>query len=361
MRREISIYLDALRIIAAFTVFFEHTNSVTKIFWRINGHAQEAVITFFVLSGFVIAFVADKQENSAPSYFIARAARIYSVAILAIPVTLIADAIGSHFQPSSYYGHGNVNLAPGLSDLLSYLTFTNEIWYRHVLVGSDEPFWSLGFEVWYYVIFGVVAFSKGPSGKLAAGAVLIFVGPKIALYYPIWLIGLFLYKVIGKHGDAVARRVPKPVGLVLFLAAPVVYFLLHGDHGTIFQPYAPIATMIVNWLYYVTVALLLSVHLIGFSIIAPSLTPLLNFCAPTIRWCAGATFTLYLVHQPIVFCLATLSPWPIPSIARALFIVTGAIALVYLLAELGERRKTIWRRQFERLVRWLHPMIFGRT
>lgn len=55
----------------------------------------QAVDAFFVLSGFVIAHVSAVKERDARTYFISRAARIYSVAIPAIILTSILDAIGS--------------------------------------------------------------------------------------------------------------------------------------------------------------------------------------------------------------------------------------------------------------------------
>ena len=65
MRPATSVYLDALRFLAAALVFVVHANysQVTggmPVLWRFAGLGNDAVMVFFVLSGFVIAYVADQ-------------------------------------------------------------------------------------------------------------------------------------------------------------------------------------------------------------------------------------------------------------------------------------------------------------
>ena len=62
MKKQFSIYLDLIRTIAAFTVaifhFFQWPEfTAGQFLWF--GYGQEAVIVFFVLSGFVIGYVAE--------------------------------------------------------------------------------------------------------------------------------------------------------------------------------------------------------------------------------------------------------------------------------------------------------------
>ena len=63
MSRAFSIYLDAIRFLAALLVLFYHANWIYRpgILFTSLGH--EAVVIFFVLSGFVIAYVAETRET----------------------------------------------------------------------------------------------------------------------------------------------------------------------------------------------------------------------------------------------------------------------------------------------------------
>ena len=62
-----SLYLDCLRFAAAMVVFLSHAASQKisgGIFWQLKEYDQTAVMIFFVMSGFVIAFVTKERENT---------------------------------------------------------------------------------------------------------------------------------------------------------------------------------------------------------------------------------------------------------------------------------------------------------
>src|SRR3954462_14908393 len=140
-----SLYLDLLRLFAAGLVFVSHLDVEPvsgKMLWMIANHGTEGVVLFFVLSGFVIGHVAARREQTARDYAVARAARIYSVAVLAIFVTLAADAIGMRLAPGLYLDHSPYNSATGPGEVASALSFTNELWNRHSVLGTNEAYWS---------------------------------------------------------------------------------------------------------------------------------------------------------------------------------------------------------------------------
>jgi hypothetical protein len=68
--------------------------------------------------------------------------------------------------------------------------------------------------VWYYVIFGIIAFDRNPARRigLAAGAALI-AGPRILLLSGLWIVGVAFYRLT-KHVSP--RGV---VGLILLLGS----------------------------------------------------------------------------------------------------------------------------------------------
>jgi peptidoglycan/LPS O-acetylase OafA/YrhL len=81
MTKALSLYLDGLRFVAAFTVFLAHY-SIQRIsggfFWPSFAYGHTAVLVFFVLSGFVIAWVTETREHGLEDYVLSRAARLAS-------------------------------------------------------------------------------------------------------------------------------------------------------------------------------------------------------------------------------------------------------------------------------------------
>ena len=66
MRRELSVYLDVLRLSAALTVFVSHLSWIQisgGFLWQLQFLGHDAVMVFFVLSGFVIQYAADTKEK----------------------------------------------------------------------------------------------------------------------------------------------------------------------------------------------------------------------------------------------------------------------------------------------------------
>ena len=97
---------------------------------------------FFVLSGFVISYVAGSKEADWRAYATARAARILPVCVLAVLVTAIADAIGVAHAPAHYaYLQQQLHfyVPTSIAGAASYLSFTNQLWYGHAIFGTDEP------------------------------------------------------------------------------------------------------------------------------------------------------------------------------------------------------------------------------
>src|ERR1700712_2326164 len=69
-RRE-SIYLDLVRSLAAFAVVIDHAPTVFDL-PNIPRWGHQAVMVFFVLSGYVICHVADTRETTLRVFLVAR-------------------------------------------------------------------------------------------------------------------------------------------------------------------------------------------------------------------------------------------------------------------------------------------------
>ena len=143
MNRETSIYLDVVRFGAAVAVYFCHAGLERfggGPLWQFEFLGTPAVVVFFVLSGYVVAYATDKEVVSARDYFIARASRIYSVALPAILITMAFDAAGSAIRPDFYRLPAQL-IDHSLQNTVSCLLFLNELWGRHVIPGSNNPYW----------------------------------------------------------------------------------------------------------------------------------------------------------------------------------------------------------------------------
>src|SRR5215471_3078111 len=128
MTREFSLYLDLVRFSAAFLVFVSHSNfrELSERVIPAAGFGHSAVIVFFVLSGFVIAYVTDTKEKLAQDYAASRLARIYSVALPALVLTILLDIFGERVSPRVY--DGSTTHDWWLLRLISSALFLNESW-----------------------------------------------------------------------------------------------------------------------------------------------------------------------------------------------------------------------------------------
>ena len=350
MTLALSIYLDLIRLFAASMVVFQHANARSftgSMLWRLSWHGTESVILFFVLSGFVIGYVVSEKERDWQSYLLARTSRIYSVAFLAVPVTLIADAIGSTINPDFYAHLTFYRGSSSVIDVLACLTFVNELWFNHYVFGTNEPYWSLGFEVWYYLIFGVAFFYKARGRTLFIIALLLLAGPKLSLYFSLWLLGYWTFRIVNRMKKSGHPTIPLPLAILCFAGCPILFWIvapyLHLPKIEFFGNKMQLdAKTIFSFLYFLVLGWSLCLNIIGFTALS-SMVPnkLLRLVGPSVRWAAGASFSLYLLHQPVMVCLAALSPFPNPSISRTLFVLGGIVVIVFLLAELGERRKRV--------------------
>lgn len=371
MNPSLSIYLDAVRLIAAVLVLLGHAFNYTEgHFSALAGHGAASVAVFFVLSGFVIAFVTDKKEHTGRDYGISRASRMYSVAIGALVVTVLTDYIGTRVDMAPYSGfwvgsgtaqrfnEGYFNPNWTWLDLLRLATFTNELWQSHVQVGSNEPYWSLGFEVWYYVIFGLYLFA--PTGRLGriglASLAALVAGPKICLYLPLWLLGVACYKILTASSSRL-DQVPTGVAIATFASTGVFYLLARKYSAPMTQSmFLPVGLNIktaMTVLHFHFIGLLFCLNLLSFHLLSKRMTwipEMTQKWKKQIQWTAGATFTLYLMHQPLLLMSLALNPFERGSTTWAYTSLAVTLGLVFLVAELTERKKNLWKGWLERLL-----------
>jgi peptidoglycan/LPS O-acetylase OafA/YrhL len=353
LNREVSLYLDVCRFLAAVMVFVSHAanRQISGGFlWQIGGFGEDAVAVFFVLSGFVIGYVTDVRETDARSYAVNRLARLYSVALPALVLTFLLDAAGTALRPEFY---SPAYIAYGAGDqpwrAAAGLLFLNEIWNTHTVMGSNGPYWSMGFEVCYYIAFGLAVFGPARWRIPACLLALVIAGPKIASLFPLWLGGVALFHFMKR------ASLPAAMGWLLFLGAPVLFLAVHalfaGSQGHMFAPFAFTAERMQSVLYFTALGALFAAHIAGFGAVSASFARILNRHARVIRAVAGTTFALYLFHMPVMLFVAAASPWDVSAWPTRLLVIIVPLATVVALSFVTERRKDQWRGLFERVLR----------
>ncbi|MCW3476907.1 acyltransferase family protein [Limobrevibacterium gyesilva] len=351
MNRETSIYLDLVRIAAASLVFLSHASwqqNSGGVLWQLQGHGREAVDVFFVLSGFVIGHVVETREHSALTYTVHRAARVWSVALPALLITFALDRAGQSLRPELYQEWCCEAHHGGIWSFVAGAFFLNDIWTHHAPPGSNVPYWSLGYEVWYYVAFGVAVFARPPWHLLGPVLVMAAVGPGIAALFPLWLLGRLCYRLCVRH-------VPGPRFGAMLLALGIVGFAVYETEAVryheIYDPFELTPTRLHDYALDHLVGVLFAVHLLGFRALSATVPGMLDRLAGPARWLGGATFTLYLLHLPLIHALVAVSPWPVTSWATRGLVFMAPPVIVLALAEVTERRKHAWRERLAGLLR----------
>jgi peptidoglycan/LPS O-acetylase OafA/YrhL len=313
MNKLFSAYLDSTRLFAALVVFFGHITFVdsTSIFSAIQlaDYGNDAVMIFFVLSGFVIGYVSKTKESDINVYISSRVSRLFSIVWPALILTIVLDQIGRYFTGDVY------NNAWWYQDTFPALRFfansvlLNQVWFLEIRPFSNGPFWSLGYELWFYVLFIPIGFAINHRGYILGGLCLL-AGPRILLLYPTWLIGYYLYLNINKFKLTVSTS------LLLIFSSLLIYFLYRLNFGE-----SGFTKRIIGeddvfnlgrssvFLDNYFVAVLVFLHFLGIynllrtldENIIPKKIYILN------KLMASSTFAIYAIHYPIIFFISSLT------------------------------------------------------
>lgn len=342
-----SVLLDLLRIGAALVVFLAHSTNYwdPSLTGPMQGAGHAAVIVFFVLSGYVIAHTAREGPRDGRAFVAARLARLYSVVVPALVLTVLLWPLGRDLDPG-FYDHYSRHGA-GWRHLLS-LFFLNEVWFWDACPPGNEVFWSLGYEALYYLLFGLFWYVRPTRRRvlllLCGGLV---AGPKVLLLLPVWLAGassrLWRCEVVMDRRLAAAGA-----GLSLAGAVAVSAWL----------PSWPGAVGAVPWGYSAAAASDLAAGLCW----AAGLWFFEGWARTggrgngsgrlgrLLRWGGNLTFPLYLYHVPLVLFITALMPPLGMDRLHGWGMVAGILLAAIVLGVITERVRPWWRRGFDRLL-----------
>lgn len=307
-------WLDLVRGVSALLVCANHLRAVmfmdyselsnssllVKLFYFLTGLGGQSVIIFFVLSGFFVggSVIKRGQRFNYLDYLLTRLVRLWVVLVPALVFTLLLDQISMWMAPNVFTGVdiNIINSGPDSSYSASPATFMQNLLFLQTVTapvfGSNSPLWSLSNEFWYYICFPLFLFLFGSNvgaGRKLSSAIIIaavaFTMQEKVLGFTVWLIGAAVYCLPIEH--PLARPKLIAVTLPLFLgglALSKVHFL------------PDIIEMSVLGLS--TGFLILSLR---------ALPPPPSWLGVSTKWMADVSYTLYLVHFPIVLLLYVFS------------------------------------------------------
>jgi peptidoglycan/LPS O-acetylase OafA/YrhL len=199
--------LDALRGMAALYVVIHHSVSNGFMLFGLNianlfRFGEEAVILFFLLSGFVINFsFAQSRDKTFRTYFFKRATRIY------IPLSIVM-ALG--YLMECYDVGEAVNVHP--KELLLNLLMLQDIssLKPNVIVDPymhNSPLWSLSYEWWFYMLyFQVQKYVSSNNRKDIFVFALSIASAVVYAYFPMFLPRLLMYMSIWWLGVMLSNK-----------------------------------------------------------------------------------------------------------------------------------------------------------
>ena len=237
-----------------------------SVFWTLSGHGGEAVLVFFVLSGYLVGGPALVRclhgKLSAVDYFSARLARLYIVVIPALIISFCAyisarqlpgwgDFVASH---QDLYDSARVFLAPvGPSAAICNGLFLQTIVCSEF--SGNVALWSLSNEFWYYVLFfALISVRKASAYALLIVAILglflvaerhdptgTHIGLKFFFFFAIWCLGVLIYALVvpawawccgfivivaGAYGMSIRGLLPHWAAVVVAVGAGTAAFIV---------------------------------------------------------------------------------------------------------------------------------------
>ncbi len=338
MTPALSLYLDVLRFTAAFVVFLSHYSPLHRsggLFWQVAPYGRASVLAFFVLSGFVIAWVSQGKEANLQEYAISRIARLYSVIIPAFIMTAILDSIGTTFSTNLYQYDAGFDASNSIVNYVLSALFLGQSWFLKITPGSDVPFWSLNYEAWYYIMFACFIFFSGRRRLLLLLVAALLAGPKVLSLFPVWLMGVAAWRI--------KDLIPQRLGPVLALGAigSIIGLEMIGGQklfSVVHTPWLPFDFSAYDYVVGLTVAVLIC----G---IARSRLPMPGKkLTGAMHALAGTTFGLYLFHFPLLNFFGSVLPGEPTSLSHRVLLFTLTLGTALATAALVERRKSTLKR-----------------
>lgn len=314
-----SVLLDVLRLASAIVIAGVH---LTQPFFSIGlpnltDDGKPALVMLFLLSGLVIRYVTAIRRGRMTDFWVDRISRVYSVVVPALVFTIVASYVAMRVNPGYYMSNWGGNSSNPLLRIGMNLIFMAQSWNLTLVPFSNTPFWTLSYEVFYYVFYAAAFYLAGIRRAFWLVIAAVLAGQHILLLLPLWLIGCLAHDVYQRARDpkismkklnlgflAVgvggAVLVPATFRLLIYLKAFLTRFFW-AHH------YAPIN---LHWayIYYAegmpTVFALLWAMLLFERLKVSEKATWVQW----VRLLSEATFPLYLLHFPLYVLIVAIFP-----------------------------------------------------
>ncbi len=356
MNKLTSIYLDFLRIIAAFGVVLVHAN----LYWFSDGqflhesYGHKLVMVFFVLSGFLVAYTTDAKKKDLPNYFIDRFSRLYSVVVPALIFNYLIDNIGVYFNPEFY--ESQIAKTGQWWRATLNLSYLQQNWFLCTKPSTNGTFWSIAYEFWYYVLFGIYFYIKNTCKRIVfIIACILFIGVKITLLLPVWAMGVCAYQLAKKYTlNQLIARIGFGISLLFIL-----YFTINSTLSS-FEDTFPFglpplyfsSRFVFDYWYGFLIAT--NIYFISqINLKFPFISNENHIIVKIIRNLSSTTFTLYLFHLPLLLFAAAIIPYNHTNIMHLWLIIFAIFLFVWIASIYIEPTRIYYKKVLSLLFRKL--------
>ncbi len=349
----LSVYLDLARFAAALAVLIGHIDPHGRLWgaYSPGRYGHEAVIVFFVLSGLVIAASAERAGDDWRAYAIARLTRVYSVVLPALLLGLALGGLALWLDPAlknNALGTKGFNL----SDIATSLLFLNHSWMHKAEAPFNIPYWSLCYEVWYYIIFGLACFAPAHKRILWIAIAGIVAGPAILLLMPVWLMGVWLARArpLFNGPPWLALALVPATWCAVAAAGPLGYDIAVRLWLDNYIPGFWRVQASRRFATDIVLGALVALNFIAFRSLPASFTGWVERLKAPAAAAADYTFSIYLFHYPVISFFQHFYPHQAEQRMPALAATAGTLAFCVLLGHFTERRPAGYRYAFRRML-----------
>ncbi|MDF9798343.1 peptidoglycan/LPS O-acetylase OafA/YrhL [Catalinimonas alkaloidigena] len=315
--------LEAIRGFAALYVVLHHILPKNLSLWDMNisflfRFGQEAVILFFLLSGFVIHYSFENSKNkSFFSYIIKRGLRVYIPLVI---VYLISYFIES-FNTSRWVEVSIFNVVGNLF-MLQDLEFLRPNTICPPLFGNT-PLWSLSYEWWFYMLYFLIQKKTNYLNQNKFVFAMFTVATLSYLIYPFFLNRVLMYFGIWWGGVMLAKSylVNDKVKIAdlkyylsySFLAILILLVNVYIRTGFVniqagAYPFGEVRHFVFSLIIIIAAIVWQKKKWIGFD---HTFSPFIHF--------AKISYVIYILHHPLMYILAEVNSILNPIIGYCLF------------------------------------------
>ncbi len=353
-------YMDAMRTMFALVVAFGHIwallirdyqppgNLAVQAAYFAAGFGHQAVILFFVLSGFWISRSVVRGAArgwSWRSYLTDRLTRLMPVLVVTLAIGGALDAVALYWlrSPTHLGLTDTYVLRTDVAANLSWEVLLGNLVFLQILIkpfGTNGPLWSLAYEFWFYIWFPALWLAlryRRPSIALATLVFGWFV-PTLALAFLSWLCGAAVFGIAQRLAGRRQLSRGKAWTLLAVTSGLLAIALVATRFGADTWKDPALAVMF-------------SAFLLSLIVLNPSPVALVR---PLAIYGARASFSLYATHFPVMAFATALAigaqRLPPDTYGVTLVIVVLAVSLIFawLFAMQTEGRTGALRRFFAR-------------